>query len=100
MYPRVCFNQIIMNESLISRLTIYQETYLRTLKWTANSSLKSIRKTGKFMESLNKTFRCSEQFQPLNHETETEIGVKGYWLGPVEYKQKKSKATILYFHGG
>jgi acetyl esterase/lipase len=84
-----------------SSLTIYQETILRSVKWSMNSPLKTLRKSGTFLESLIKVFRCSEPFRSLGPEVRTIIGVKeGYWLGPIRYKQKESEATILYLHGG
>ncbi|CAG8436931.1 12373_t:CDS:1 [Funneliformis mosseae] len=88
-----------MEEKIISSLTIYQETLLRTMKRSTDTSLKTLRKTSSFMGFLNKTFHCSERFESLKPK-DTEMGIKGYWLGPVKYKKKTSEATILYFHGG
>ncbi|GBB99696.1 hypothetical protein RclHR1_00360045 [Rhizophagus clarus] len=100
LYPRIFFDHFIMENSTYS-ISIYQETILRSIKRSMNSPLKTLRKSGRFMESLIKTFRCSEHFVPLEPEVRTEIGVKeGYWLGSITYEQKESEATILYLHGG
>ncbi|CAB4423800.1 unnamed protein product, partial [Rhizophagus irregularis] len=81
LYPKVFFDHYIMENPTYS-LSIYQETILRSIKWTMKSPLKTLRKSG--------TFRSHHR-----------IGVEeGYWLGPIKYKQKNVEATILYLHGG
>ncbi|CAB4423459.1 unnamed protein product [Rhizophagus irregularis] len=100
LYPKVFFDHYIMENPTYS-LSIYQETILRSIKWTMKSPLKTLRKSGTFVELLLKVFRCSEPFRSLDSEVTTRIGVEeGYWLGPIKYKQKECEATILYLHGG
>uniref|UniRef100_A0A1D1Z3S3 Monoterpene epsilon-lactone hydrolase n=1 Tax=Anthurium amnicola TaxID=1678845 RepID=A0A1D1Z3S3_9ARAE len=100
MYPRIFFSHIIMENPKYS-LSIFQETILRSVKYSINSPLKTLRRSGAIMESFIKTFHCSEPFRPLEPEVKREIGIKGgYWLGPVKYKGRESEATILYLHGG
>ncbi|CAB5376002.1 unnamed protein product [Rhizophagus irregularis] len=100
LYPKVFFDHYIMENPTYS-LSIYQETILRSVKWTMKSPLKTLRKSGTFVELLLKVFRCSEPFRSLDSEVTTRIGVEeGYWLGPIKYKQKECEATILYLHGG
>lgn len=100
LYPRIFFDHFIMENPTYS-LSIYQETILRSIKWSMNSPLKTLRKSGSFVELLLKVFRCSEPFHSLDSDATTRIGVEeGYWLGPIKYKEKESEATILYLHGG
>ncbi|RIA84875.1 Alpha/Beta hydrolase protein [Glomus cerebriforme] len=100
-YPRVFFNHTVTDSPKYYSLTTYQETVIRTMKWTMNAPLKTLRKSGSFIGLLQKVFQCSEPFYPLDPEVKIEIGVSdGYWLGPIKYKQRESEATILYLHGG
>ncbi|CAI2162942.1 15454_t:CDS:2 [Funneliformis geosporum] len=77
---------------------VSSKTYLRTLKRASETSLKAVRQTSAYMGFLNK-IQCSERFESIKPK-DTEMGVEGYWLGPIKYKQKESEATILYLHGG
>ncbi|CAG8479599.1 3126_t:CDS:2 [Paraglomus occultum] len=94
-YPKVFFNHKIRKTPLNTGWTLYQETVIRALKWSADSPLGVSRRAANFIESIGKA-RCSE---PLTTVTNVP-GVQGHWIGPETWNGRKAEAILFYVHGG